>query len=360
MKTVSARLIGAALLFSVSLPLAAQQAITLDSAAITRLGLVFAAVTAADPHSGTRLPATVIASPDAAAALFAVHEGVLESWQVSAGQQVSAGTVLAVIRSPAVLELQQQWMAARSAEQQADIAAGRDRALFEQGIIAQQRLQDTERLAQQARFTRQALAASLEQLGYDASELAGLASGTNLGRYRVKAAVPGVVTTLAHRTGDMILAGEALLSLRGEELWLSAALPARLALRVEPGQTVAVADTETPLQVRQVGQAFDQQTQTAEMLAAFMGPVNLRPGQIVTLLLPPQAEGVLVPATGVVHNGADTVVYVRTPAGVEARTLVLQPHGGDYLAASGLVAGEQVAVRGAALLKGITLGLGGE
>lgn len=229
------RLFGAALLLSIAWPLTAQEVIELDTAAINRLGLVFAAVAPTDPLSGTRLPATVIASPEAAATLFAIHEGILESWQVSAGQQVTAGTVLAVLRSAAVLELQQQWMAARSAEQQAEIALGRDQTLFDQGIIARQRLQDSERLAQQARFTRQALAATLEQAGYDGGELANLADGRNLGRYRIKAAVDGVVTTLGHRTGDLIQAGEALLALRGEELWLSAALPARLATRIRPG-----------------------------------------------------------------------------------------------------------------------------
>jgi len=341
-------------------PLLAQLDIPLDTAAINRLGLVFTAVTRADPSSGTRLPATVIAAPDALSELRAVHGGVLESWQVQAGEQVAAGAVLAVLQSPAVLELQQQWMAARAADQQAQFALGRDQDLFSQGIIARQRLEESARVAQTASFSQQALAAALAQAGHDSAALEALQGGTGLGRYTIRAPFAGVVTTLPHRTGDMIEPGEAVVSVSGEALWASAELPARLAGRVQSGQGLMLAGSGLTLQVRQIEQAFEESTQTAELLASFDMPVALRPGQVVTLVLPPQAEGVLVPSAAVVHNSGDTVVYVRTADGVQARTLVLQPNGTDYLATAGLAAGEEVVVRGAALLKGITLGLGGE
>jgi len=351
---------GALLALCLATPLLAQQAIPLDTAAINRLGLVFTAVARAEAGSGTRLPATVIAAPDAMSALHAVHEGVLESWRVQAGESVAAGAVLAVIQSPAVLELQQQWVAARASADQAAYALTRDQSLFDQGIIARQRLQESERAAQAAGFAQQALAAALAQAGHDAAALAALQNGEGIGRYSIRAPFAGVVTALPHRTGDMIQSGEAVVSVSGGGLWVSAELPARLASRVQPGQSLTLADSDASLVVRQIEQAFEESTQTAELLAAFDKPVSLRPGQVVTLVLPPQAEGLLVPAAAVVHNGADTVVYVRTVEGVEARTLVLQPNGADYLATAGLAGGEQVVVRGAALLKGITLGLGGE
>jgi len=348
------------LALTLAAPLLAQQAIPLDNAAINRLGLVFTAVAPAEANSGTRLPATVIAAADAMSVLHAVHGGVLESWRVQAGESVAVGTVLAVVQSPAVLELQQQWVAARAGAEQAAFALTRDQSLFEQGIIARQRLQESERAAQAAGFSQQALAAALTQAGHDTAALAALQSGEGLGRYNIRAPFAGVVAALPHRTGDMIQPGEALVSLNGEGLWVSAELPARLASRIQPGQPLALADSEVTLVVRQIEQAFEESTQTAELLAAFDAPVALLPGQVVTLILPPQADGMLVPAAAVVHNGGDTVVYVRTVQGVEARTLTLQPNGADYLATSGLASGEQVVVRGAALLKGITLGLGGE
>ena len=58
------------------------------------------------------------------------------------------------------------------------------------------------------------------------------------------------------------------------------------------------------------------------------------------------------------HSGNVATVYVRTNSGVEARELSLLSVGADYLAESGLRAGELIAIQGSAVLKGIQLGLG--
>ena len=89
-------------------------------------------------------------------------------------------------------------------------------------------------------------------------------------------------------------------------------------------------------------------------------PADLLPGQVVTVVLPAREVGVVIPAEAVVRNGDDRVVFVRNGDGVESRVITLQPLGADYLATTGVAAGEQVVVRGASVLKGITLGLGGE
>jgi RND family efflux transporter MFP subunit len=342
-------------------PLVAQELIPLDAATVNRLGLVFMPVAAPDATSGARFPASVITSPRTEAQVHALHDGVLESWQVQAGQQVAAGELLAIVRSADVLGLQQDWVAAQAAEQNAAFALGRDENLFEQGVIAQQRLREAERQAREARFRLQALESALEQAGFSADERLALQSGgAELGRYRIKAPLAGVVAHLDYRVGDMIDAGAAVVAVTGGALWISAELPAALAARVSIGQTLHVADTGATLQVQQKEQALDAATQTVGVLAEFSAPVDLLPGQIVTLLLPPQAEGIVVPADAVVRNGADTVVYVKVAQGVESRVLELQALGPDYLATQGLAAGEEVVVRGASVIKGITLGLGGE
>src|SRR5690606_15381310 len=134
----------------------------------------------------------------------------------------------------------------------------------------------------------------------------------------------------------------------------------RLAARVQPGDTLRLADRDATLVVRQKDRSLAAGSQTIGILAEFTSAIELLPGQIVSLQLPPQADGIVVPADAVVHNGNATTVFVRVPDGVESRLLDLQPIGTDYLAIDGLTAGEEVVVRGAALLKGITLGLGGE
>ncbi len=342
-------------------PLLAQERIPLDDASINRLGIVFQAVAAPEVGEGARFAATVIASPQAASELHAVHAGVLEGWQVQPGQRVNAGELLAVLRSDDVAALQQQWMSADASAALAARALERDQSLFADGIIARQRLQAAEQEAAAAKFSASALAAQLERSGYAGSDRAALQSGKAMpGRYYVKAPITGVVTHLRHVTGDLVEAGEIVVSLAGDGLWVTAEIPARLAARIQTGQTLQLADHSVALTVRQIDQAVDTTTQTIGVLAELASTATVLPGQVVTVVLPALEQGVVVPAEAVVRNGADRAVFVRNDAGVESRVLVLQPFGADYLATNGLAAGEEVVVRGASVLKGITLGLGGE
>ncbi len=337
------------------------QQIPLDAATGKRLGLVFQAVAVPDAGAGARFAATVIASPQAVSELHALYSGALEGWNVQPGQHVNAGELLAVMRSNDFAAVQQEWVAAAAQAELNDKALERDRALLADGIIAAQRLQITEREQHTSAFQLQALTTRLENSGYGVEERNALRTGkARPGRYLLKAPVAGVVTHLRRVTGDLITDGESVLALTGGGLWVSAEIPARLATRLAAGQSLQLADTNATLQVKQLDKAVDTATQTLGLLAEFTSATPLLPGQVVSVLLPPQSAGVVVPAEAVVRNGADRVVYVRNKSGVESRVLNLQPLGADYLAASGLLAGEEVAVRGAAVLKGITLGLGGE
>jgi len=205
------------------------------------------------------------------------------------------------------------------------------------------------------------LAAQLSRSGYGNSERAALRSGkTTAGLYYVKAPADGVITHLRHVTGDLITAGESVLAITGDSLWVTAEIPARLASLVATGQPLQLADHNAALTVRQLDQSVDTTSQTLGLLAEFSGPQTLLPGQVVTVVLPAREVGVVIPAEAVVRNGDDRVVFVRNGDGVESRVITLQPLGADYLATTGVAAGEQVVVRGASVLKGITLGLGGE
>lgn len=342
-------------------PLAAQESIPLDAATTNRLGIVFQTLAAPGAGDGARFAATVIASPQAVSELHAVHGGVLEGWQVQPGERVSNGQLLAVLRSSSLAALQQQWVSAAARAELAAQALQRDQTLHADGIIATQRLQVTEREAAAAAFDAEALASQLARSGYGEAERKALRSGSTLaGLYYVKAPGDGVVTHLRHVTGDLVAEGESVLALAGDSLWLAAEIPARLASQLAVGQPLQLVDGNATLTVRQLDQAVDPASQTLGLLAEFSGQQSVLPGQVVTAVLPARAAGVVVPAEAVVRNGNDRVVFVRRSDGVEARVLELSPLGADYLAVAGLAAGEQVVVRGASVLKGITLGLGGE
>lgn len=326
-----------------------------------RLGIVFAAVEAPEGRSGTRVPATVVNSPEAISSVTALYAGVLEQWLAAPGREVAAGEALARIRSPEVLEIQNAWIAAHAALDLARFEVDKDENLYEQGIIAERRLAATRREYREAEFTLQAAEARLAAAGFRDPDLLALQEGGELGVYRLRAPAAGVLTQRALVAGGYVEENSSVAGIRQPgRVWVSARLPARLAAGLAPGRRLIVEGSETGLLLRQKDLEIDAATQTVGILAEFEAEVEHLPGRVLTLVLPPDGEGVLVPAAAVVHSGGETVVYLRREGGVQALVLELEPAGDAYLARTGLRPGDEVVVRGAALLKGRQLGLGGE
>ncbi len=337
------------------------ESVAIGAEDIARMGVVFAPALAVDTTAGARYPATVINSPDSSASVTATWRGTIVAWKYIAGAAVTAGSVLATLRSQDVLPLQEAWMEAATALQGADFALRKDETLFEQGVIARQRLNQTRLLQQQAAFTERSARALLAQGGFDTAMLQALREqGRGLGEYYLIAGADGILSQRLYSVGAYVQAGDVLATLNsGARLWARAQVSARAAVALQIGQRLSVAGSAQPLTLRQRNYVIDSSNQTIELLAEFDDEVSFTPGQVLSLILPPVAPGVLIPARAVVHSGSSTTVYVRSAGGVEARTLQLQSIGADYLATSGIAVGEEIAIQGTAVLKGIQLGLGG-
>ncbi len=356
-----ARTVLAPLALTLCAALQAQEPVAISPEDIVRMGVVFTPVQATDTSTGARVAATVVNSPDNAAMVSSLWNGTLSRWHAVAGDSVAAGALLATLRSQDILTLQEAWISAVTTLDSADLSLQRDETLFAQGVIAEQRLNQTRLTQQQAAFSERSARAQLGQAGFDAARLQALRErNLGLGEIYVLAPEAGVLGQRLHAAGDFINAGETLATLNaGVQRWLSAHVPARMARDLNMGQRLSIAVSGETLTLRQMDDVIDSSNQTLSLLAEFDAPTTLTTGQVVSLVLPPSAPGILVPERAVVHSGSVTTIYVRTATGVEARTLSLSPVGADYLATDGLRAGEEVAIQGTAVLKGIQLGLGG-
>ena len=347
--------------FLLAAPLQAQEQINLSDSDLLRLGIVTSRVNAVDNSIGARYPATIINSPLTTSAVTIPFGGILQSWQVVPGQEVQQGDALIMIRSQDLLDLQNQWTRTRHELQQANFELQKDSQLLTEGIISMQRFMQTQRIQQQTASSLASLQAKLALAGFSDADLqAQSATDNEAGLYSLRSPVDGKVDHLMFNAGTYADAYTTIASIGSNERWLSALLPARVANQLQTGQMLRVLGSNTPLLLRQKDFAIDPQTQTVEIMAAFTALPELLPGQIVTLIIPPDQGGVLIPGDAVVHSGDTTSVYVRNTSGFEVRALNLSPAGADYLAREGIAAGEELGIRGTAILKGIQLGLGGE
>lgn len=338
----------------------AQENLAISDADISRMGIVFEPVQALDNNAGARFPATVINSPDSVTTLSARYSGVIEQWQQSSGNPVTAGQTLAIIRSPEILNVQNDWIAALSQLEGAQFELTKDQTLFDQGVISQQRLMQTRTQAQQAAFAEKSTRAQLSLAGFNEARLNALReNGTGLGSYVLVAPANALLTQRMGNVGDYVEANMPLAFLNsGERRWVSIHVPGRFATDMTIGQTLTVAGTGETLTLRQKDFVIDSSNQTIELFAEFNSESGFTTGQIISVVLPPSRQGILIPDRAVVHSGNVATVYVRTDSGVEARELNLLSVGADYLAETGLRSGELIAIQGSAVLKGIQLGLG--
>lgn len=339
----------------------AQEQLAISDADIARMGIIFAPVAQVSENSGARFPATVINSPDSVGSVSTRYSGRISDWQRSAGESVKAGDILLEIQSQEIVAMQNEWMASATELTSAEFELTKDRQLFEQGVIAQQRFKRTEAQHRQAAFAEQAARVQLNHAGFDAAKLQALrSSGAHLGVYYVTAPVDAVLTQRLGAVGEFVDSNAPIASLNsGDSRWVSIHVPARIAENALVGQQLTLVGTGESLTLRQKDFTVDSSNQSVELFAAFNGPSDAVTGQVVSVILPPSGAGILVPDRAVVHTGNDTTVYVQTPGGVEARNLMLRSIGGDYLAETGVSAGERVVIQGTSVLKGIQLGLGG-
>lgn len=338
----------------------AQDLIPLTEEDIARIGIVFAPVSSPDRQSGNRFPATVINSPDSVSEVVLMFQGILERWYANPGDYVHVSQKLAEIRSQEILQLQQEWLSTKAELEQAEFLLSRDLNLLEQGIVSRQRVQETERIATHARIDLNALSGILEQAGFDSETLESLElNPERLGLFDLRAPDSGFVTARTITSGQFADKYEVIATLSGgTQSWLRVEVPVRYARNLEPGVTLSLGGVADTVTVRYRDLAVRESTQTVEVLAEFNAPTDFLPGQILNLVVTPAESGALIPGTAVVHSGDETVVYFRASGGVEARILDLQPAGSNYLAGPEVRIGDLVVIQGAAILKGIQLGLG--
>lgn len=340
----------------------AQSQLSLSDDDIRLLDLAFATLAKTTGQTGIRLPGQVIASPNEISQATARYAGTLERWHQLAGSTVARGAVIASIRSPQVLELQQQFLDRDSANTLLQQQVERERQLHASGVISQQRLQISESQLRNSNMLLRASEETLRTAGLNDGDLQRMRAGDfDLGVTFVRAPAAGTVAHQYFRTGDYVAANSVVAGLMvGERPWLALQMPARLLPVLSEQSYLTIAGTDDRLTLRQRDYSIDPETQTVELLAEFDQQVEHSVGQILRVMLHPGRDTVFIPGSAVVHEARQSLVYIRNDQGVEIRELDLLPLGDGYQATSGVSAGEQVLVRGTALVKGMQLGLGSD
>ncbi|MHB9086257.1 MAG: efflux RND transporter periplasmic adaptor subunit [Thiobacillus sp.] len=306
-------------------------------------------------------PAQVVVPPTAEQVVSSPVAGLVSQLLVQQNQVVRSGTPLVRIASPELGQLQLQLLQASARATLARQAARREQALFDEGIIPQRRVQEAQAGLSDAEATLNQARAALRLSGMSAATIARIAaSGKPQDSITLAATQAGIVTEIAVKPGQRVEAATALLHVAQiDSLWLDIQLPVSEGANWPVGTKVKVQGRDVTARILSTSPTVSSGSQTVVLRAAVEGKAGLvRPGEFVTIELPvAAAQGSWdVPLSAVAHDGKQAHVFVRTPAGFEARPVKVTASAGQRVRVQGpLKAGERIAISGVVALKGAWL-----
>ncbi|MDD0813937.1 efflux RND transporter periplasmic adaptor subunit [Curvibacter sp. HBC28] len=349
-------------------PLRAAELLALSAAQAEAAGLRTQAATPAGADEAQRnlvLQGTVVLPSQASDMVSTPLAGVVQAVLVNPGQSVAAGTPVARLLSPQLIEWQRDWLHAEAQSQLARERLQRDEQLFAEGIIAEQRLREARSQARMAQVSLDEKTQALQLAGLSARQLQQRQLDPHL---TLLAPAAGTVLGLDASPGQRLEAGMPVARL---------ARAGRLSIEVQAsqqqlpwllvGQSLQVDGCKTPARLAAITPQVSSSSQSALLRADFSGSENcLRLNQFVQLRgaaagAPKGASALSIPAEAVVQHSGQPHVFVQRAKGYEPVAVTLAPGGGARVTVlSGLRAGDAVVVKGTAALKGVWQGLGQE
>lgn len=334
---------------------------TVPNSQIQALGIQIAPLQNLASSVTANFPAQVVVPPNAEQVVSSPVSGMVAQLLVQQNQFVRSGAPLARIASPELGQLQLQLLQATTRTTLARQAAQREQALFDEGIIPQRRVQETQATLKEGEAALNQAKAALRLSGMPIATIERIAaSGKPQDSITLTATQAGIVTEITVKPGQRVDSATALLHVtQTDSLWLDIQVPVSGNANWPAGSKVKVAGRDITARILSTSPTASSSSQTVVLRAAIEGKTGqIRPGELVTVELPTAAiQGSWdVPLSAVVHDGDQAYVFVRTPDGFEARPVKAVASAGQRVRAQGpLKDGEQIAVSGVVTLKGAWL-----
>lgn len=334
------------------------------------LGIKVAKLQPANQVTGQAYPAEVVVPVNQVHVVSSAYAGLVDQLQVTVGQTVRQGQMLAHITSSELITLQREYLQSSAQQRLAKQSLDRDATLFKEGIVAEKRLQ----AAQNAHLESAAQHNERRQL----LKLSGLSdkSITQLeknGRYQngitITAPTSGVVLEQMVTQGQRIDTTSPILKIaQMQPLWVEIHVP--LAdikhSNIQKGAQISIKGLNATGTVIALMPSAKAQDQTAIVRAEVRnGADSLFPSQMVDAMIVPantsNGASFTVPSAALVNHQSRTVLFVQTNKGFEVREVKVMSTQGALSTVTGAFSGtEQVAVNGTAAIKASWLGMGGE
>ncbi|SUA91991.1 efflux RND transporter periplasmic adaptor subunit [Pandoraea pulmonicola] len=294
--------------------------VSLTAAQQTAAGIEIRTAGEARIGESIELPGEVRFNEDRTGHIVPRVAGVVERVNVSLGQQVKRGDVLAVLSSPQVSEQRAEWLTARERRTVALKTFEREKMLWEEKISAEQDFIQAQQALREADIAVRNARQKLNAVG------AGTDSGEGLNRFELRAPFDGTVVEKHAALGEAVTEATNLFTISDlKTVWAEIAVPAQALGVVRVGTPVEVRasafDSKAKGTIAYVGSLLGEQTRTAKARVTLQNPdTTWRPGIFVNVSLGTNEVKVpvAVAADAVQTVEGRPVVFVKTAEGFVA------------------------------------------
>ena len=264
-------------------------AFTVSDKQLQALGVQVAPLGPVGESIGATFPAQVLIPPDREQVVSSPLAGVVVQVLVKLNQPVREGTPLVRIASPELGQQQLQLMQAAARSGLARQTARRERSLFDEGIIPQRRVQESQAALKEAEAALAQARAALGLSGVPSATIDRIAATGKLeGSVTLHAPRAGLVTHLEARPGQRVEPATTLVMVaQTDKLSLDIQVPAADASRWKPGTKLKVPGREALARVVSSSPVVAPGSQTVAIRAEVeAGSHSLRAGESVAVEMP--------------------------------------------------------------------------
>ncbi len=311
-----------------------------------------------------RAPAKISIPPSLDFIVSTSHAGLIDRIEVSSGESVQKGQLLARLFSPGFLELQRDFLSALSEQEMSAMRLEHDEMLFKEGVISKHRLIETRVKFNKYNMLYKEHKQLLRMTGMSEAELSQLTRKHNLHSYlKLLSPIDGVILEtkmLAGQRVEKLVPVFRVASLK--KLYVELAVPQEKLSEISIGDHIEIEKNGLQGKIILIGRNVDIESQSVLVRAVIdENPEVLRPGQNVSVQLFKQTPHSLyrVPAASVFRSGKGSFLFARTATGFEVRKVITAGHdSAGTVLESGVSANDQLVIKGTAALKLLWLEMG--
>jgi len=311
------------------------------------------------------VPGSIVPSGDHIARVAVRLLGTVAELRKRLGDTVRAGEVVAVIESREVADAKSEYLAARLVFDLQQTLFNRSTKLFEGKVLSENDFLRARTTFQDARVKIEIARQKLFALSLTTEQIEALPQQPveTLRLQELRAPIAGRVAERRVELGSLVgregQESELFVIVNLDVVWAELAVPPSELASIREGQQITIAASTgsepSPATIMFVSPLLDKDTRAARVVASVdNAALKWRPGSFVAAEIPTNATpaAIVVPKPALQSIKGDTVVFVRTAEGFEARKVSIGRQDGRLAeVTAGLAAGERIATSNTFTLK---------